>query len=110
MTLAEDPRDPEALWAAAILPVWFGRNDFGQESWLELSRLPEFDLRWPLYAALTIDLTANSTAWQVAEFLQKANATRESTPILQRIADESEGQSQAWANRVLRLTTEPESN
>src|SRR5258708_18176663 len=73
-TLTEDPRDREALWALAILPVWFGHNGFGQESWLELSGLPEFDVRWPLYAALTIHLTANFTEEQVSKFLLETDA------------------------------------
>jgi hypothetical protein len=101
-----DPRNLTALWAAAILPVWFGSNDFGQEAWVELSRLPEFDLRWPLYAALTIHLTANATEEQVSRFLREANATRESGPILRRIATEGRGLAVPWATQVLQLIGE----
>jgi hypothetical protein len=107
MKLIEDPRDPEALWVAAIIPVWFGHNDFGQEAWLELSRLPGFEARWPLCAALTVHLTAHFTEEQVSDFLREADATREATPILRRIADEGEGLCVTWANRVLHLVKDP---
>lgn len=103
MKRIESPGDPELLWAAAIIPVWFGHNDFGQEAWLKLSHLPEFEVRWPLYAALTLHLTANFTEEQVSNFLREANAIRESTPILRQRAMESEGLSVTWATRVLHL-------
>jgi len=47
LELAIAPGDSELLKAAALLPVWHGSNDFGQEDWLELCRQPGFDLRWP---------------------------------------------------------------
>jgi hypothetical protein len=102
----EEPRNLALLWAVAILPVWFGSNDFGQEAWMELSRLQGFDLRWPLYAALTIHLTANATEEQVSRFLREANATRESGPILRRIATEGGGLAVLWATQVLHLIGE----
>ncbi len=103
----EDPRNHTFLWGAAILPVWFGSNDFGQEAWLELSRLPEFDLRWPLYAALTTHLTANATEEQVSSFLREAKEIRESGPMLRRIAKEGDGLAVPWATQVLQLIGEP---
>ena len=107
MKRVEDPRNRALPWAVAVLPVWFGSNDFGQEAWLELSRLPEFDLRWPLCAALTTHLNANETEEQVASFLREANAVHESGPILRRIATEAEGLAGQWATQVLRLIGEP---
>jgi hypothetical protein len=103
MQLMRAPHDPEVLWAAAIIPVWFGRNDFGQASWLDLSRQPGFDVRWPIYAALTTHLTAQFTEEQVSHFLRDAGLTLEAIPILRRIAAESDGTSVPWANRVLQL-------
>jgi len=103
----EAPRDIDALWAAAILPVWFGRNDFGQEAWLELSRLPEFDLRYPLNAALTTHLNANSTEEQTYTFLREANAIGDTIPILRRLSVESAGLAAVWAHQVLQLIEEP---
>jgi hypothetical protein len=101
------PQNRPVLWVAAILPVWFGSNDFGQEAWTELSRLPEFDLRWPLYAALTIHLTASATEEQVSEFLRGTGAIRESGPILRRIAMDGKGLAVTWAAEVLQRVGEP---
>jgi hypothetical protein len=106
MKRIEDPRNLALLWVAAILPVWFGSNDFGQEAWVEFSRLPEFEVRWPLYAALTIHLTANATEDQVSNFLREVNAIRESGPILRRIATEGDGLAVTWATQILQLIGE----
>lgn len=106
MKRIEDPRNLALLWVAAILPVWFGSNDFGQEAWVEFSRLPEFDVRWPLYAALTIHLTANATEDQVSNFLREVNAIRESGPILRRVATEGDGLAVTWATQILQLIGE----
>jgi hypothetical protein len=85
------PSGLEALLTMALLPVWFGLNHFGQESWLALSQVPGFEVHWPLYAALTIHLTANTTEDQVSDFLQKAGSIGGATPILRRIAAEGDG-------------------
>jgi hypothetical protein len=104
--LTENPSDLAFLWAAAILPVWFGSGRFGQEAWLALSRLPDFDLRWPLYAALITHLSVDFTEEQVATFLREANATREAGPILRHIATEGAGLPVIWATQVLQLIGE----
>jgi len=109
MRLAENREDSMALWAKAILPVWFGSNDFGQEAWAQLSHLPGFDIRWPLYAALTTHLTANWTEDQTVQFLSDANLEEESRPVLGRIAAEGEGLARSWAIRVLQLNESPSS-
>ena len=80
MELDITPGDPELLQAAALLSVWHDRNDFGQEAWLELCRQPGFDLRWPLYAALTTELTAYPTAEQTAVFLRAQVRRRHPSP------------------------------
>jgi hypothetical protein len=103
LELAESPDDLQALWALAVLPVWHFANDFGQEYWLALARLPGFDVRWPLYAALTTELTANQTAADFAGFVQQADAMESAVPILQRIAAEGYGLCGSWATEVLRL-------
>ena len=106
LELAADPLDSDALWAAAILSVWFGRNDFGQGSWAPLCR-HGLDMRWPIYAALTTHLEANHTEEQVVDFLRDVAGEREALPTLHRIATEGEGTAMSWAARVLDLLGEP---
>jgi len=101
MELDITPGDPELLQAAALLSVWHGSNDFGQEAWLELCRQPGFDLRWPLYAALTTELTAYPTAEQAAVFLRAQGPAPASISLLRRIAAEGEGMAVPWANQIL---------
>lgn len=103
MELIESPHDPELLWAEAIRPVWWGSGDFGQDAWLELSRLPNFDVRWPIYAALIVHLTSDFTEERVSKFLSEANLIREAIPILLQLATETEGLTMTWANQVLHL-------
>jgi hypothetical protein len=96
-----NPQDAGALWALGVLPVWHGSNDFGQEAWLALSHLPEFDIRWPIYAAITTDLNANETAAQTVEFLRASHAEEKAGPILQQIAQQAVGPAADWAVAVI---------
>jgi hypothetical protein len=104
--LIRSPNDPNILFAEAVLAVWFGRNDFGQEAWYALSRLPGFDLRWPIYAAVTTHLSANSTEDQLAEFLSEPNVKLAAIPVLRRFECEAGGLVVLWARTVLRLLDE----
>lgn len=101
LALAEDSSNSEALLAAAILPAWFGSNDFGQDFWLRLRHQIGFDIRWPIYAALTTDVNASPTIEQTVQFLRDCDAERSSLPILRRIAAEGDGLAVSGARQVL---------
>jgi hypothetical protein len=103
LELAEDPANSDALLAAAILPVWFASNDFGQEIWLQIRVQIGFDIRWPIYAASTTHVNASPTVEQTVQFLRDADCERSSHPILLRIATEGDGLAVSWARRVLCL-------
>ena len=100
--LAPGTGSDEALWTAVFSHIWHGPNDFGERWWLELSRRGSLDVRWPVYAALTIHLTASSTIEQLPDFLRKSKMREAAVPVIHTIAREADGDAVMWAESVLK--------
>jgi len=67
--LAEEPRDPVALWTCLALDVFQSANNFGQDQWYALREVGPIDAKQPVYAALFTELNAAPTASALAVLL-----------------------------------------
>ena len=101
LVLENNPQDTLALWTMAALAVTWGVDGFGYEQWKALHALDNFDVAWPICAALLQGGHAGISDAVLARLLLDIGAVEAAMPLLQRYADSDVGNIGAWAKRVL---------
>lgn len=99
--LENDPQDTLALWTLAALAVSRGVDGFGYEQWKALHGLSNFDVTWPICAALLQGGPAGISDAALATLLLDLDAIEAARPLLQRYAESTQLNISAWAKRVL---------
>jgi hypothetical protein len=80
--LRANPDDRLALWTQAALYVLHGSTNFGPKQWRRLHYVGDFDVRWPVLAALVTELNAEPTVEALAELLDRVEAVDEARAFL----------------------------
>jgi hypothetical protein len=106
LILDRNPQDRLALWTIAALDVSFGVDAFGCEQWKVLRTLDDFDVSWPICAALLQGGRAGISASNLAALLIDMDVVEAAEPHLQWYADLASPNISDWAKRVLELLQE----
>ena len=99
--IKNNPDDPLALWAQAALFIVHGTNNFGAKQWRRLHNAGEFDVSWPILAALVTELNAEPTAEALAELLDRIEMVDEATAFLKTFDACGDEWIVAWRDGVL---------
>jgi hypothetical protein len=78
----KNPDDALALWSQAALYILHGSTNFGHKQWRRLHYVGDFDVRWPIIAALVTELNADPTVEALAELLDRVGAVDEAKAFL----------------------------
>lgn len=106
LVLKSNPQDTLALWTIAALDVSRGVDGFGYEQWKALHGLGNFDVTWPICAALLQGGPVGISDAALATLLLEMDAVEAARPHLQRYADSARPNISAWAKRVLDMVQE----
>jgi hypothetical protein len=99
--LRKNPDDRVALWAQAALYVLHGSTNFGPKQWRRLHYVGDFDVRWPVLAALATELNADPTAEALAELLDRVEAVPEAREFLATFDACGDAWIVAWRDAVV---------
>lgn len=69
--LQKNPDDALALWTQAALYILHGSTNFGHKQWRRLHYVGEFDVAWPILAALVTELNAEPTGQALYELIDR---------------------------------------
>jgi hypothetical protein len=79
----KNPDDPLALWTQAAFFILHGTNNFGAKQWRRLHYAGEFDVSWPILAALVTELNAEPTVEPLVELLDRIEMVPEARAFLE---------------------------
>jgi hypothetical protein len=80
--LQKDPNDVGALWAQAAMNLVHGSGNFGAKQWRRLHYVGEFEISWPILAALVTELTGDPTIDQLVELIDRIEQKAEARTVL----------------------------
>jgi hypothetical protein len=101
LNFENNPKDTLALWTMAALEVAGGADGFGSPFWYALHGLGEFDVAWPICAALLQGGRCGISDRALASLLISIDAVEAAQPLLQRYAGSPSSHISDWAKRVL---------
>jgi hypothetical protein len=78
----KNPDDRLTLWTQAALYILHGSTNFGAKQWRRLHYVGDFDVSWPILAALVTELNAESTVEALVELLQRVEVEDEARAFL----------------------------
>jgi hypothetical protein len=80
--IQKDPDDVLALWTQAAFYLLHGSTNFGHKQWRRLHYAGDFEVSWPILAALVTELNAESTVAQLVELLERIELVQEAKTFL----------------------------
>ncbi len=80
--IAKNPDDELGVWTQAALYILHGSNNFGQKQWRRLHYIGNFDVSWPILAAIMTELNADPTVEQLVELLDRIEMVDEAKAFL----------------------------
>ncbi|MDD2802349.1 MAG: hypothetical protein PHE96_12925 [Methylococcales bacterium] len=101
LVLKSNPQDTLALWTIAALDVSNGVDGFGYKQWKVLCDLGNFDVTWPICAALLQGGPGGISDTTLATLLLDMDVVEAARPLLQQHADSARPNIRAWAENVL---------
>ena len=103
LILKDNPHDAIAIWTMGALDVWQCVDGFGYEHWKALHGLGNFDVSWPICAALLQGGPGGISDVALATLLMEMGAIEAAQPFLQEYANSERSNINAWAKRVLSM-------
>ena len=79
-----DRKDVRALWTQAAFHLLHGSLNFGQKQWRRLYLAGEFDVSWPIFAAMVTELNAEATDRELAALLLRVDKEAEARSFFAR--------------------------
>jgi hypothetical protein len=101
LNFENNPKDTLALWTMAALDVAGGVDGFGSPFWHALHDLGEFDVAWPICAALLQGGPCGISDRALVSLLIGIDVVEAAQPLLQRHAGSPSCHISEWARRVL---------
>jgi hypothetical protein len=101
----KNPDDPLTLWTQAALFIVHGTNNFGAKQWRRLHYVGEFDVSWPILAALVTELNAEPTAEQLVELLDRIEMVDEALAFLKTFDACGDDWIVEWRDGVVKALT-----
>lgn len=105
--LRSNPDDVRALWTQAALYVFHGSTNFGQKQWRRLHYVGQFDVRWPILAALATELNADPTSTEIAELLDRLEVVDDARAFLATFDACGDAGIVAWRDAVIEALGPP---
>lgn len=81
-TVQRDPNDVVALWTQVGLYILHGSRNFGAKQWRRLHYVGQFDVTWPILAALVTEINADPTVEPLTELLDRIEMKEEARAFL----------------------------
>ncbi len=98
----ESPADPDAIWLAAALHLYYYDNGFGADSWRALHRLGQFDPAWAIDAAGYVERSSGvPTVAPLIALLRDCAQAKEARKYLLRLSADDDSGNRSWARIVL---------
>jgi hypothetical protein len=80
--IKKNPDDRLSLWTQAALYLLHGSTNFGAKQWRRLHYVGDFDVSWPILAALVTELNSESTVEPLVELLERIELEAEAKAFL----------------------------
>ncbi|HQR38608.1 MAG TPA: hypothetical protein PLF26_09415 [Blastocatellia bacterium] len=98
--IQKNPDDVGALWAQAALYIIHGSGNFGAKQWRRLHYVGEFDISWPIMAALVTEIVADPTIEQLVELIDRIEQKPEAQSVLAGLDGSPDPWILEWCNTL----------
>ena len=99
--LRKQPGDPLALWTQAALYLLHGSTNFGHKQWRRLHHEGDFDVSWPIMAALVTELNAEATGEALVELIDRIEEADAARAVLRSLDEVGDPWILEWRDGIL---------